>query len=130
MDKRWKTYRLLALIAYSVIFASALVLIFLIGPKGTGFRIISACILGVGGIAILILGNILFRRTSIRKEIQRLGRMNMVIDKCPYCGGDYPVRDDIERCPRCGGDLKLHRSVIARNEKRASTVGEDDTGVS
>jgi len=27
--------------------------------------------------------------------------------KCPYCGSDYPVKEDIERCPSCGGDLKI-----------------------
>lgn len=27
--------------------------------------------------------------------------------KCPYCGSDYPVRENIENCPSCGGDLKI-----------------------
>ncbi len=27
--------------------------------------------------------------------------------KCPYCGSDYPVKENIERCPSCGGDLKI-----------------------
>ncbi len=27
--------------------------------------------------------------------------------KCPYCGNDYPVKENIERCPSCGGDLKI-----------------------
>lgn len=27
--------------------------------------------------------------------------------KCPYCGSDYPVNENIERCPSCGGDLKI-----------------------
>jgi len=30
-----------------------------------------------------------------------------VQNKCPFCGNDYPVRDDIRKCPSCGGDLKL-----------------------
>ena len=57
-------------------------------------------------------------------------QMKMIIKKCPYCGNDYPVRDDIERCPSCGGDLKLHRTALAQNEKKFSMDGEDDTGVS
>jgi rRNA maturation protein Nop10 len=56
--------------------------------------------------------------------------MKMVLKKCPYCGNDYPVRDDIERCPTCGGDLKLHRTALAQDEKKFSMDEEDDTGVS
>ena len=26
---------------------------------------------------------------------------------CPYCGRDYPVREEVETCPTCGGDLKI-----------------------
>ncbi len=33
--------------------------------------------------------------------------MKLVVKQCPYCGNDYPVRDDIEVCSSCGGDLKL-----------------------
>ena len=57
-------------------------------------------------------------------------QMKMVLKKCPYCGNDYPVRDDIERCPTCGGDLKLHRTALALNEKKFSMDEEDDTGAS
>jgi len=94
-----------------------------------------ACLLVVAGIImILVIGVILFRRarfspSGIRKKLQMAG-MNMVIEKCPYCGRDYPVRDDIERCPVCGGDLKLYRSALARNEKKFSMDGNGDTGIS
>jgi hypothetical protein len=54
----------------------------------------------------------------------------LMLKKCPYCGNDYPVRDDIERCPTCGGDLKLHRSVIAKGETKYSMDEEDDSSVS
>ncbi|PKL17534.1 MAG: hypothetical protein CVV49_10795 [Spirochaetae bacterium HGW-Spirochaetae-5] len=30
-----------------------------------------------------------------------------VQNKCPFCGNDYPVRDDVQKCPTCGGDLKF-----------------------
>ena len=93
-------------------------------------RIIVACLMAISGIIILILGVLLFRRASIRKNLRRLGRLNMVIEKCPFCGSVYPVRDDIERCPRCGGDLKHSRSVVAQNEKKISIDGKDDTGIS
>ncbi len=33
--------------------------------------------------------------------------MKLVVKQCPYCGNDYPVRDDIETCSSCGGDLKV-----------------------
>jgi hypothetical protein len=33
--------------------------------------------------------------------------MTLVVKQCPYCGNDYPVRDDIEACSSCGGDLKI-----------------------
>ena len=54
--------------------------------------------------------------------------MNFIIKKCPYCGKDYPVRDDIEICPLCGGDLKLHRSAIARAGGAYGTDDDDDPG--
>jgi hypothetical protein len=56
-------------------------------------------------------------------------QMKMVVKKCPYCGNDYPVRDDIERCPTCGGDLKLDRSALAKGDKGYSMDGGDDSGV-
>lgn len=30
-----------------------------------------------------------------------------VINKCPYCGSSYQVRDDVTKCPSCKGDLKF-----------------------
>lgn len=30
----------------------------------------------------------------------------LVVMTCPYCGNDFPVRDDVQFCPSCGGDLK------------------------
>jgi hypothetical protein len=93
-------------------------------------RIILACLLTAAGIIIPVLGAVLFRRARFRKEPLQLGKTNIGIEKCPYCGSDYPVRDDIERCPRCGGDLKLHRSALARDEGKISMSGKDDTGIS
>ncbi len=55
---------------------------------------------------------------------------NLVLKKCPYCGNDYPVRDDIERCPSCGGDLKMHRTALARGEESFSMDEDDDSTVS
>jgi rRNA maturation protein Nop10 len=97
-------------------------------------RLILACLFAALGIVVLVLGVVLSRRaryspSGIRKKLQMAG-MKILIEKCPYCGTDYPIRDDIERCPRCGGDLKLHRSALARNEKKFSMDGKDDTGVS
>jgi hypothetical protein len=56
--------------------------------------------------------------------------MKILLKKCPYCGSDYPVRDDIKRCPACGGDLKTDRAAIARGEDKFSMDEEDDSGVS
>ncbi len=33
--------------------------------------------------------------------------MKLIVKQCPYCGNDYPVRDDIETCSSCGGDLRV-----------------------
>jgi hypothetical protein len=30
-----------------------------------------------------------------------------VMNKCPYCGIEYQVRDDVLKCPSCKGDLKF-----------------------
>jgi hypothetical protein len=30
-----------------------------------------------------------------------------IMNKCPYCGNDYPVRNDVLKCPTCKGDLKF-----------------------
>jgi rRNA maturation protein Nop10 len=54
----------------------------------------------------------------------------MKFKKCPYCGNDYPVRDDIEKCPACGGDLKVNRSMLAKGGEKYSMDEEDDSGVS
>jgi len=40
----------------------------------------------------------------------------MLIKKCPYCGNDYPVRDDVEVCPTCGGDLKMLKNKVQSND--------------
>jgi hypothetical protein len=54
--------------------------------------------------------------SRIAKKTFRKGRtfylfsqfnMELVVKKCPYCGNDYPVRDDIESCSSCGGNLKV-----------------------
>ena len=34
-------------------------------------------------------------------------QIKYVINKCPFCANDYPVRDDVQKCPSCGGDLKF-----------------------
>ena len=121
-------------LSVTCILSSALCMIFFIGSYGIWSRIILACVLGTAGIGILALGVGLFRRarfspSGIRKKLKLTG-MKMVIEKCPDCGRDYPVSDDIERCPVCGSDLKLHRSALAQNENKISLDGEDDTGVS
>ena len=43
------------------------------------------------------------RKVYIFPELQ----FSLRYKKCPYCGSDYPVRENIERCPSCGGDLKI-----------------------
>ena len=43
-------------------------------------------------------------------------RMELIMKQCPYCGNDYPVRDDTERCPACGGDLKIGKQRVAGKE--------------
>lgn len=40
--------------------------------------------------------------------------------KCPYCGSDYPVKENIERCPSCGGDLKIVSESSGRGEDKFS----------
>ncbi len=67
-----------------------------------------------------------FLRSGLAKEFQREGRKiyifsdfqhHLILKACPYCGNDYPVREDIEQCPSCGGDLKLN--------KKASSPGDE-----
>lgn len=68
----------------------------------------------------------IFLRSGLAKETVKENRKiylfsdfqhHLIMKACPYCGNDYPVRDDIERCPTCGGDLKL---------KSETTSLEDD----
>jgi len=57
-------------------------------------------------------------RSGLAKEMVKEGRKHFIFSDfqhhltmkaCPYCGNDYPVREDIEQCPSCGGDLKLKK---------------------
>lgn len=42
--------------------------------------------------------------------------MKLVVKQCPYCGNDYPVRDDIETCSSCGGNLKISIQRIGEGD--------------
>jgi len=42
---------------------------------------------------------------------------------CPYCGKDYPVRENIETCPACGGDLKLRETGNSKGDDYFSMDG-------
>jgi len=55
--------------------------------------------------------------------------MEMMVKQCPYCGNDYPVRDDIELCPNCGGDLKMYKSRLA-NKEDSFSMDDDDSNLS
>jgi len=66
------------------------------------------------------------RRVYVFESFQ----VKLVLKKCPYCGNDYPVRDDIERCPSCDGDLTMHRTALAKGEATYSMDEDDDSGVS
>ncbi|MBN2078730.1 MAG: zinc ribbon domain-containing protein [Spirochaetes bacterium] len=77
-------------------------------------------------------------RSGVARELRKDNRTvylfedfqaKLVLKKCPYCGNDYPVRDDIERCPSCGGDLKMHRSALAREDTSYSMDEDDDSHV-
>ena len=77
-------------------------------------------------------------KLGVAKESLRNGKtvyqfenlqVKLVFKQCPYCGNDYPVRDDIQQCPSCGGDLKMHRSAIAGKNEKFSMDEDDDTGV-
>jgi hypothetical protein len=57
-------------------------------------------------------------------------QLELVMKQCPYCGNDYPVRDEIERCPSCGGDLKMHKSRLAHSEDKFSMDEEEDSELS
>ncbi len=47
-------------------------------------------------------------------------KMKIILKQCPYCGNDYPVREDIEKCPSCGGDLKMNKSILFGKDERYS----------
>jgi hypothetical protein len=105
---------------------SALGVISLIGPHGIGARLAAGGVMCTGGLAALVFGMILFRRVYRFEDVQA----KLVLKKCPYCGNDYPVRDDIERCPTCGSDLKLQRTALAKGEDKFSMDDEGGSGVS
>jgi rRNA maturation endonuclease Nob1 len=50
--------------------------------------------------------------------------------KCPYCGKEYPVRDDILKCPACGGDLKATQTMLANNKNAKSVDEGEGSGIS
>lgn len=121
---------LITLIACLAILISGVLIFFFIESYKVRSLIAITCLLTSTGIAILFWSAFLFKRARFRKELQRSGRMSMIIEKCPNCGRDYPVRDDVVRCPSCGGDLTLHRTVLARNEGKISMDEKEDNGVS
>lgn len=49
------------------------------------------------------------KRTEGARELYVFSdfQAGLQVKQCPYCGNDYPVREDIESCPSCGGDLKM-----------------------
>jgi len=47
-------------------------------------------------------------------------QFSLKFKKCPYCGNDYPVREDVEKCPSCGGDLKIVSGKTADGEDKFS----------
>jgi len=71
-------------------------------------------------------------RQGISEEIKKDGRLfyifrdfqtKLLVKKCPYCGNDYPVRDNIENCPSCGGDLKIKNESVTIDDDRFSMDG-------
>ncbi len=65
-------------------------------------------------------------RSGLAKEVVKEGRRlfvfqdfqhHLAMKACPYCGNDYPVREDIEQCPSCGGDLKLEKKGVTSGEE-------------
>ncbi|OHD63016.1 MAG: hypothetical protein A2176_09325 [Spirochaetes bacterium RBG_13_51_14] len=176
-----------ALVSVIGVLSAGLGLLFIIASHGIGSRLAAGAVMGGGGLVVIIVGVIMFRKglrfspEGIRKELLRQAKMNngelteevitgalgksdavnfqladlvkrgvaeerirdnrrvyvfesfqvkLVLKKCPYCGNDYPVRDDIERCPSCGGDLTMHRTALAKGEATYSMDEDDDSGVS
>ena len=52
-------------------------------------------------------------------------QMELAMQKCPFCGNDYPVRKDITHCPSCGGDLTMEKKRSTRDDTLFS-MDEDD----
>ena len=69
---------------------------------------------GLDNIVLYELNDMIKKRT-IKKE-ERDGQTYFIfpkfqpkyaINKCPYCGDEYQVREDVVKCPSCKGDLKF-----------------------
>ncbi|PKL36242.1 MAG: hypothetical protein CVV44_18685 [Spirochaetae bacterium HGW-Spirochaetae-1] len=62
----------------------------------------------------MVVSGLAEKRTEGARELYIFSdfQAGLRVKQCPYCGNDYPVREDIESCPSCGGDLKMknHRS--------------------
>jgi len=43
--------------------------------------------------------------------------LELVQKRCPFCGNDYPVRDEEEKCPSCGADLEIRKQKVARADE-------------
>jgi len=43
-------------------------------------------------------------------------RTKVSVNRCPYCGNEYPARDAVDRCPSCGGNLRLAKREIPRDD--------------
>ena len=122
---------LAALLAVTGILLSVPGVIFIAGSGIIASRLITGCVMTATGALSLAGGIVLFRRgtrgrqTGIRNKLLRMGKLEL--GKCPHCGNNYPVHDDIERCPSCGGDLKAERTLLAEGGMKRSM--DDDSGV-
>lgn len=52
-------------------------------------------------------------------------QMELAMQKCPFCGNDYPVRKDIVSCPSCGGDLTMEKKRTTRDDSLFSMDEEE-----
>lgn len=61
---------------------------------------------------------------DVRQELRPEGELlifpqfflELVQKRCPFCGNDYPVREDVEKCPSCGADLEIRKKKVARSD--------------
>ena len=93
-------------------------LMFVIASGGTSSRLIPGFIFLAVGAVLLILGLKIFikglrKGASSQEQKDRssaVPQFKVIMKYCPYCGNDYPVRENIETCPSCGSDLKMKKT--------------------